>query len=393
MIYILNDLQQGDSEVEFSNALYDETVRREFIEQINLLIPRISDLDDFGIRYECLRISAILQDAHSGVGTSMGDTLPICFESIGKESDFLYCTVRTPEDKAHLIGSRLVSVNSIPIVEIASRFTLYIPHENTYWLAHRIASPFDYSYLTQKPALQAIGVVDPTAESVEIQFETDTGMLVETVHFVSTVEYENMELVTHDMVSAQALKFLREDKFWYAVMKDGEIPYIYVRLSSMADELNTFYRFYTAVTTELKNSDVPLKLVIDIRDNSGGVYNFGTLTSFTNAVNRYQTNGTYILINGGCFSAGMMTPYTLAGLIDGAMLVGSPTGQFGNCFGEYVTYRTPNNGMWFYVADNYKRFIPDQNKDAIYPDVKIYQTWEDYQNNIDTVLDYVLSLS
>lgn len=391
VIRIVNNLYD-DIDSEYSNALYDENMRIEFIEQINLLIPRISELNDFGVQYETMRISALINDAHSGVNTDVGDTLPIFFELVGEESEFLYCTVRTTHEYQHLLGSRLVAINGVSIEDIVSRFAMYLPHENNYWIAHTIANPFDYCYLTEKPALQAIGVVDLEADEVEISFETEFGLLVETVKFIRGYEYLNGELINHDMVTSTVLINHQNENFWYVVIADEATPYLYVRFNRMREQSTSFNQFYTMVATELKNSEVPLKLIIDFRDNGGGELQVDTAMSFANAVNRYETNGTYILINGGSFSAGMYTPYVLAETIDGAMLVGSPTGQPGNCFGAPFIYYTPNFEMQFRVSDNYICGTPAQDLDAIYPDVTVYQTWEDYQNNVDTVLEYVLAL-
>lgn len=384
------DLTIDDAECEYSNELYDENVRSEFIALVNLLIPRISELDDLGIRYEALRMASLLDDAHSGVATSEGNVLPIRFELIGEESELQYCVVRTTQE--HLLGSKLIAINDVPVAELLSRFAQYIPHENIYWLTRRIVGAYDHSYLTQKPALQAIGVVDSEAESVEIRFEAEAGILTETIDFISPRAYDEMELLTHDMVSPKTLSYSQSDNCWYTVVTDAENPYLYVRINSMDYEQTDFMNFYTAVSTQLRDSDVPLKLIIDFRHNSGGVYEPGVIASFANAVNRFQSNGPYILIDGRCFSAGMYTPYVLSELIDGAQLVGSPTGQFANCFGTYETFKTPNFEMWFYIADTYRRNLPGQDQDAIYPDVTVYQTWEDYQNKVDTVLEYVLAL-
>ena len=380
---------------EYSNIHYDERLRMEFIEQINLLIPRISALDDFGVRYEASRAVALLKDGHSGVNMGVGDMIPLLFECIGKEANVQLCAVRVPPAYTHLLGSRLITINDIQIKEIVEAMATYLSQENEYHPIYQMTNLYDISHMqmvTQKPALQALGIVSKDSDHVEFTFETEDGIITEIMRFIPPSEYLNMELIEHDMVSNSSLRFRQDDNFWYTIVEDENNPYLYVRLRKMYTDIYDFNQFYTKVAAEIKNSEKTLRLIIDFRDNRGGELQIDTTTRFANSVNRLDVNGTYILINGGCFSAGVVTPFILAKTINGAKLVGSPTGQPANSFGPINEYLTPNYEMVFYISDCFYNFIPDEDDDAIYPDFTVYQTWEDYQSNIDTVLEYVLEL-
>lgn len=388
------DVYEGTARKEYSNIHYNETLRTEFIAQFNQLIPRIAELDDIDVRYELSRIIAILKVAHSGVNVFMGSEtmLPFGFVPIGEVSDPRLCTVRVPEEYPHLLGSILIAINGVPVSEIISKMSVYFPTENAYYPIFQLVSQLDYPLLTQFHALRAAGVVEREDTTADLTFETEDGIVTERLEFIPLKEGMKMEKLSHDMITDLPLKNRMEDNFWFAVDADAEVPYLYVRFKVMYPQEIDYNKFYVMLETELKNAETPLKLIIDFRDNTGGIWDIDVETRFARSVNRYGTNGTYILINGGCFSTGMATPYHLSKAIDGAKLVGSPTGEFINCFGNGPEFETPNFGVRFQVSEFYFRCESGEESDAVYPDITIYQTWEDYQNNVDTVLEYVLSL-
>lgn len=389
----------GDISYDYSNVLYDAAARDQFLQEINLLIPRIPELGDTEIMYECRRIVSLLRDVHSGVNTGVRDFFPVFVEAIEEEQGISLCVVRVPEEYEHLIGSKLTAINGVSIEEVLTKLTPYAMHENEYGVIHAIVKLLKKEStqgmpLTQKPALEVIGVVDTQADSVELTFETEVGAVTEVMDFVSLKEYQAMETVDHDMITGASLRFQYDNNYGYSLVEHENGDFLYVRISKYIDESQyTKYQMFTEIANELRDAEEPLKLIIDFRYNSGG--NLGSLTElyrFAQSVNKYGTNGTYILINGGCFSSGMYAPYALANAIDGALMVGTPTGQYGNSFHTPSTYRTPNFEVEFFIADLFFCGIPNTEGDAIYPDITVYQTWDDYQNNIDTVLEYILGL-
>lgn len=388
------DLYEGTEKKEYSNIHYNKTLRDEFIAQFNELIPRISELDDIDVRYELSRIIAILKVAHSGVNVVVGSEtmLPFGFVPIGKTSDAVLCTVRVTEEYRHLLGSRLIAINGVPVSEVISKMSVYFPTENEYYPIFRLVSQLDYPLLTQFHALRAAGVVDREDTTADLTFETEDGTVTERLEFIPLKEGMKLDKLSHDMITDLSLKNRMEDNFWFVVDADAEVPYLYVRFRTMYPQEIDFNKFYVMLETELKHAQTPLKLIMDFRDNTGGMWDLDPETRFARSVNRYGTNGTYILINGSCFSTGMATPYHLSKAIDGAKLVGSPTGEFINCFSNGPDFETPNFGVSFRVSEFYIRCASGDESDAVYPDITVFQTWEDYQNNVDTVLEYVLSL-
>jgi C-terminal processing protease CtpA/Prc len=165
-----------------------------------------------------------------------------------------------------------------------------------------------------------------------------------------------------------------------------------MQLTTMVDDYGgyTIDNLFSEVRTAMRDAEEPLKVILDFRANGGGYVHESTLQGFVNACGWYETDGIYILIDGNCFSAGVLAPYYLRQAIEGAKLVGAPTGQ-GLWFpANSAWYEMPNSGVGFRVGDEITCAQRGWEGDALEPDVLIYQTLEDYKAGIDTVLQYAL---
>lgn len=391
-IYIITALSDT-VEYDYSKEFYDASKRSTFIEQINILIPKISDLEDDAIVYELQRIVAALGDAHSCIDLGFGEVLPIVFEPIHDGTEIVLYSVRIPAEYENALFGKLTAINGVPAEEVMERMKTYISYENNNWAVHNMTSMFSDNLLAKKAALQAIGVVDADAENVEFTFQTDAGIVSCVLNFVTVQDYWKTDIINHSMMNRDLApyRYLNEKRYWYEVMDVGNT--MYVRFSVMyRDPEMPLDRFLLDIGTKLRDAEEPMKLVLDFRDNIGGESFQDGLRSFASAVNRYETNGVYILIDGSSFSNGVATPYLLCTAIEGATLIGEPTAQSLNFFSGPTTFTMPNHEYTFSVSTSYNRIAPECIGDALQPDVLIHQTLEDYKIGKDTVLEYVLSI-
>ena len=148
----------------------------------------------------------------------------------------------------------------------------------------------------------------------------------------------------------------------------------------------TIDNLFSEVRTAMRDSGKPLKVILDFRGNGGGYVHESTLNGFVRATEWYDHDGVYILIDGNCFSAGVMAPYYLRQAVEGAVLVGAPTGQ-GLIFpANSAQYALPNNGVVFTIGDEITCVDRDWVGDALVPDAEVYQTLEDYEKKEDMVI-------
>ena len=393
MIVMDPDSSRFEYKYEYTDEFYDEAVKNEFVFLINQLIPQISRLTDAEITYELLHILTTLEDVHVGINVWSGACVPIDLEIIYEDNDPSYYAVRVPQGFEHLLLGKLTAINSVPIADIVDRFREYQTHENDYWLFNRLGNSYCYGcFLVQMDALHVIGVAEADATDVVYTFETGAGTVDAVIQTMSTKEYESIylaeQLISHPMLKKFAYN-ARKGNYWYELLNGGKT--LYIRFSSMYEDPEYLLNnFRGEVQKIIREAETPLQVIFDFRNNDGGQFFIDEFNSLTTAINQAKTNGVYILINSGSCSAGNLIPYRLAQSIEGAQLVGSPTGQYVNGFGDPIYYTMPHHGYEFAVSSVHYKTVSNPTEDALYPDIWIEQTMEDYKNGIDTVFQYAL---
>lgn len=372
----------------FSNEIYREETRLAFIHLVNDVIAQIPEYTDAQMVYEAQRIVRVLGDIHSSltVGTQDDAVFPIRYEHIVEDGAVsLYAVQVSPEYEDFYLG-RLIAINNIPAEEIIEKLTPYIPAENEYYPIRAIAS----GSLSAKNALHAVGVMNLEDSQAEFTFETENGIITRSVTTVSKNEFQQLDMIRHPMITDAAIMRHQSGNYWYEILNGDTL---YMRISSLSEEPNcSFFKYLTDAGNVLSESEIPMKLIIDFRSNHGGPEYLDQWSRFVESVQNCETDGIYLLINENCVSSGVAAPYQLRKSLENAQLVGTPTAQFPNSPAAQYEYTLPNNGNTFYISGDYFIFAPGEQDTALRPDVLVCQTWEDYQNNIGTVLDYVLSL-
>ena len=391
MIHTASELF-GTMEYEYTNVLYNDSLRSEFLSNINALIPQIPKLTDAQILYELKRIVASVGDIHTNLTAVSAEDMvfPLAFEHITDESGVSLYAVRVPEAYESIYLGKLTAINDVSIEEILEKLSAFTPAENDHYFLYATVKPRSTNaMLTLHNALQAIGVVKETDTSAAFTFETTSGSVTQMVDAIPITESKNQSWLRHPMATEARLIYHQDSNYWYELLENDVL---YVRFSSMyQDSVQSFDSFLTQVASVLRNAENPLRLILDFRYNGGGIDYSNTLKSFSASVNRCATDGVFILINGGSASAGVYAPFALRNAIDGAVLAGSPTAQLINCPADSFAYILPNSGYNFRISSEYFRYVPSENADALYPDVTIYQTWDDYLQSVDSVLHYALS--
>lgn len=379
-----------DAEITYTDELYDPQLRQAFIQQINQIIPQISQLSDTQVLFELHRIVATLSDCHSNVGQPLGDILPIQLEAIHTEEGYGYYVKTAPADLSELLYARLVSINNVPVEEIVERLTGYISHEYETFVVQKMTRG---RYLVRKLALEIAGVLDTEDTQAQLTFITQRGMQTCTLEFMTQEAYDSMEHLDGSLsrYDLPMYRYADEKVYWYEQLDDNTL---YFRITSMWEDPNqNWNQTFDEVGRILRAAPAPMKLILDLRDNSGGKSTI--MENFVPILNQCPTNGIYVLINEGTASAAVITAQLLSDSVPGIELVGSPAAQPANMFAlvSQEPETLPNCGFSFYVSKKYTRTAPDSQDPTLLPDIPVYQTLEDYRNGIDTILEYVLDLS
>src|SRR5205823_7059198 len=128
------------------------------------------------------------------------------------------------------------------------------------------------------------------------------------------------------------------------------------------------------------------KLIIDLRQNSGGDYKEGLQyliepIAAMRAINR--KGHLFVLIGANTFSAAMSNAAQFR-THTRALLVGQPIGERPNSYQEPRQFTLPNSHLVVHYSTRYYKFVEGQDN-VVTPDKVITPTWEDYKNGHDVV--------
>ena len=382
----------GLDDKEFSNVMYDAEIRKAFIDGIDTLIPKLDQWSDDRIPFEINRVLATVGDINMHIFTVTGEYLDFSVEPIWDGGEVTYYLVDVPTEHADLMFGELTAINGIPSEEIVEQLKTCVASGYDRW-AIGLCSGIDYnSYMVLRGGLEAAEAIEPGAKSVEITVKTDAGEQTVTMPIVTVEEMKaeknyNKSLYFTDLPPYRYLMNGPDRKdVWCVTLEDA----VYLQINRIPYENTEFDQGLLQTVNALRDAAEPMKLIIDLRWLGNGTDPSGQLASFAAKVNALNTDGIYILIDYLTQYHGPAAAYQLRQQIEGALLVGSSTGDSLNRFISSNEYRMPNSGLVFGVQERYACMDESFGNRTVQPDITVYQTLEDYKNGIDTVYQYAL---
>ena len=385
---ILSDADSGGN----MDLFHDAALRERFLEHIHELIAVIPELEDHAIIFSLSEIAALLEDAHTGFMLDRhtfrdfeSHYYPFFFTHFS--DGFFVDRVNLPADYEHALDSRLVAINGVRMDEIIGLAANVIPHENTHDIAARL-SLFDL--LRHSEFLMHLGVTD--GGEAEFMFESPAGDMFSIT--TSPHAEEEAETLSSSIDREALLTHSRPDWQWYEFLEEYNM--MYVRLYNFfraigAPAFGEIYQSLAEETRYILDTGAIDRFVVDLRGNRGGFLNeFDMLFDLIYA-ERNRIRSVYVLMDRHTYSSGVIAAAILREYIDEVLLVGEPTSQPPNFFAAPSTYWLHNAGISFTVSSVHFHILPEYPGNALYPDIRIPMTFEDFKNGRDPVLEAVLS--
>jgi hypothetical protein len=245
------------------------------------------------------------------------------------------------------------------------------------------------AYMRVPQLLRGLGVV-PTADTVAL-------LLADSAGRESTVAVRPVAPGTRIdwryAASRQPLYLARpDDPFWFTMLADatGDSSTVYVALGGYPDWI-AFWRRSRDLFTYMDEHKAR-RLVIDLRDNSGGDFNKvrRLLIPGLRARTTVSTPGRlYVLTGPATFSAAMTNAVDLRRNLH-AILVGEPTGARPNGYQEGASFTLPNSHLKVTVSTRYYQFQAEDTP-GVLPDHYAPPNWRDYRAGRDPALSWVLA--
>lgn len=346
--------------------------RPEFEAEVSRIRARIPTLPAPRIAAEFLRLSAMIGDGHTGVGSPGG--LPRYPVATFWFSDGLRVVQTTPEHR-RLLGARVEAVAGVGFDQVASRLRPYSALGENDW-NWRAVLP----YLINRPALLQSAGLDADGPTPWTFRRADGAR--ERVLLTPAAFPLKGRVLLGDAPPLWARR--PEAPFWTDFQADSGTLYVnfrsYENLAANA----------AGLAAEL-DARRPRRLVLDMRDNGGGDYNKGRellLPVITSRPWLNRRDRTFVLVGRHTFSAAMSNAADFRWKTN-VTLVGEPIGETPNSWQEARRFYLPRSGLPVTVSTRFYKFAPD-GVDAIEPHLRAEPDWRDWARGRDTAMDRLL---
>jgi len=361
--------------------LFFKITRGQFDREIARIIESVPKLSDSEIKLALRRLTAIIGDPHTRIPYFKEKTYPI---QLYQFSDGLFVTAATEEYK-NALGARLIKIGDTEIERAIDDLRPIIVVENEWWFKHQFPN-----YLTDPEILHLLKIL-PSADEGDFTFSDRNGKRF-VVKLRPVSAKEEIKLIRpFDSPPGKTPLYLRnsEEYYWREYLDDSKTLYInYRRCADMPTY--PFFRFAASVLKLMDENPVE-RVVIDLRLNGGGDSTILTPLIALLSKRRYanQPGSLFALIGRGTFSSAYLNALTLKRETK-AILVGEPTGQRPNSYGEVKTMTLPYAKLPVLYSTKYFKTV-DGDPPALAPDIQVERSSSDYASGRDPVLERVLS--
>lgn len=332
-----------------------------------------------------LRVVALVGDSH----TRLEDWSPVEERALpllfGAWPDGWWVVAVQP-DRADLFACRVLEVEGRPVEECARALAPLIPHENEIVLRQGVAR-----LLALPQVLVEVGLADDAA-AVELTLRDPAGAEREVeLAALARADLQPWTAFAPEGWSNPLYRTRMDSPWWWTELSEaGALYFQYNRCAESPDA--PFLVLAAEMLERLDRGDLRL-LVVDLRHNGGG--DSRVLEPLLRGLaRRPQWRGPEriaVLMGNGTYSSAMLNAQDLSEEL-GARLVGEPSAQKPNSFGEMRSFRLPFSGLAVGCSTRRYRLV-DGDPPTFDPDVLVPTTFDDAYHGRDPVLDYVLAPS
>jgi hypothetical protein len=376
------DLQVFATQFPASHIDFDKLWdRAAFDAEISALRRDAATLSDAEITLRLMKLAGAGHVAHTYVGAPASGPLHRLPLSLNWYPDGLAIT---GADAAHAaaIGTRVLRIGTMAPDDVLTAAAPYIPHENQSGLRAGAAN-----YLTLVELLRLVHAA-PAEGPVEFTVAKPGGSSF-TVAFAPAEPGSGPIQGMYDALHLPTPLFRKNPRryYWYEYLADSKSLYLqYASCQNdpsqpFADFVRDFFAFADAHPVD--------RVIVDLRSNGGG--NSMVMRPLTAGLEsrRKLRSRVLVLIGPETFSSAVLNAYDLQHELH-ARLLGEPTGEKPNSYGEVRSFQLPNSHLRVQYSVKFFRLLEDRDPAAFEPDIRVGRTLEDALAGRDPVLDAAL---
>ena len=360
---------------------HERASRAELDRRVLALDAAIPELGEDEVRAELARILALAGDSHtrSTALDALQDPLyPIAFQSFAGELHV--AAVRAGHEA--LFGAKLLALEGNSSERALERVGSLIGHENEVLLRRAGGS-----LLNAPRILVQSGLLDVPGPCTYTLLARD-GSVREARLDPEPADSAGWLWIAPQDFAPPTARSRPGEPYWWTFL--AEHAAVYLRYDECRDAPE---RPFESVAREILariDAGGVRKLVVDLRANSGG--DSAVLAALVRGLRARpaidRSGALFVLIGPATYSSGMLNAHQLREQT-AAILVGEPTSQKPNAFGEIRTVELPWSRVRLSVST--KRFrLLDHDPGSLEPDVQVETTFDDVWRGRDPVLDWVL---
>ncbi|NNE07252.1 MAG: hypothetical protein HKN20_01695 [Gemmatimonadetes bacterium] len=335
---------------------------------------------------QMLRMIAVVGDGHTMLaGSDRYQQLGIApfFAEIFDDGVYL---VKLPESESALLGAKILAVGGASIESALDRLRAFVPHSNESRFRR-----WAHSYLHLPGLMHALGLSD-SPSSIDLTLRTIDG---EVVH----ESFVRMTLEQYRETNREELAWpeTRRDRkagtnYFYEPIPEDDAVYFNFRRVANADSGETIWAFGARLASHLEENTVD-RLVIDLRENGGGGYQYAAhLRPLLASVPSLDRPGGIVILTGPkTFSAAsdflsQMQRFTHA------TLIGVPPGGSIGEPGDDDDFTLPNTGLTVRISQVAGRDAASvDRRRVVRVDVPVPDRFADRMAGRDAALDAALA--
>lgn len=375
--------------------LFKKVTAKKFDAEVEKFYEEIPDLEAHEIKVGMARMVSLFAYGHTQIPFSTiakEAVLPVNLYHF-KEGVFVE-GVRKGDEKA--LGAKVLQVAGTAVTEALKAVRPVVPVENDQYF-----KAYGLRFLTVPSVLHAQGVIADISDSITLTLEKEGVVFDHTFTAVPLSELSRdycLTIPNETWISVRPqdetplyLKQLNEKFYFFEFLPESKT--LYVRQSSVFnDDKESLQDFYTRLF-EFIDTNAVEKLVYDVRLNGGG-NNFNNKPFIKGIMARpkINTRGKFFYIIGrNTFSACQNLTNEIENYSE-AIIVGEPTSENKNFYGDARRVRLPNSGINAYLSHAWwQDFAPWDTSDWTLPHIAVEMGFADYIANEDPVLEAAMN--
>ena len=375
--------------------LFKKVTAKDFDTAVDKLYSEIPSMEAHELPIGFARIVSLFQYGHTQIPFSKiakNGILPINFYHF---NDGIYIEGTTKEHEKTL-GAKVLKIENTPINKALELVRPVVPVENDqYYKAYGIR------FLGSPEVLHAQGVIANNADQVTLTLEKEGQTFEYTfpkINLKDKPKTFNFTLPTENWLTSRDtkttplyLKHFKDKLYFFEQLPDSKT--VYVRQSSVFNDDNeTLKDFYKRLFSYIDDNNID-KVIYDVRLNGGG-NNYNNMPLIKGLMARPNINkkGNFFFIIGRDTFSACQNLTNEIGRYTEAIIVGEPTSENVNFYGDTKPVKLPNSGLTAYLSFAWWQDLPQwENKDATVPHLAKDISFNEYKTNQDPVLEVALN--